>query len=1149
MSAAGFDAGRLEFGVLGPFEVWRSGERLALGGRQQRAVLAMLLCEAGTVVSVGRLADTLWAGAPPPGFLTSLQTYVFHLREVLEPDRARGAPGRVLVTEPGGGYRLQVADSSVDAARFEAMVAQGRTALATQDAAQAVDLFDQALALWRGSVLSDIAEFGFVPAFAGRLEAMRLSGLESRLDAELSLGHHDAALAALGPLVVDHPLRERLHAQRMLAFYRSGQQSGALAAYRDPRTTLHDELGIDPSPPLQELHRAILAQDPALDWHPSAPAVAAAVAKVGGLEPAPGDASPVASPAVVVGPDRPRRWSRRTIVAASALAAALAIGGTTAAIVASSGPSSEKSVSANSIGEVRADGSIAAGVPVGTNPVGLVSGGGSLWVANRSEKSVWRIDPKTHAVVHTFDVGLTPEALAVTADNVWVANFGDGTVSRIKMRANKVVQRISVGTRPAAIASGPSGVWVANSGDNTIQRIDPLTGHPDNAIVVGDGPDGIAVDADSVWVANGRESSLSRIDPLTRDERSSKVRVGSGPKGVALSGDEVWVANQLSQSVTRVSRSTGRAQSFVVGDGPTFVAAVQGSVWVSEQYDGALSRIDRASGRVKRFALGSSPRGLAAVGGHVWVATGAFSAVGHSGGTLTVASHQAPGTNFGIDPANIYDPFTALETRQVYDGLVALRYASESQVLVPDLAVDLPILSNGEKTYVFTLRRGIKYSTGADVRASDFVLGMQRALTHGVRWDFYNGIVGGQHCHDHPDACDLSQGAKANDAAGTVTFVLIAPDPEFLYKLTYFVVPTPPGTPVEVQEKTPVPGTGPYMITDHQPDNVFTLARNPWFHRWSFAAQPDGYPDVIRWLPVKDTRAAADAVTSGHADIAWLTPLGDRRGSGAVIDSLNVRYPAQLHSDLTAEVGFELLNQTVPPFNKLKARQAVNYAVDRTKLVELSGGASTAVVTCQLLPPTFPAHLWRCPYTTGPQDGRYHGPDLAKARALVTASGTRGLPVTVYNVPKSLAPPFSEYVAHVLRQLGYQVRLKTLPNPNAYDDFLLNPRNHVQVIDGGWIPDFPLPSNFYFGVVACGAYAGQYCNRALDRQAAAATANETADPAAALRAWTTIDHALVDDAAIVPGTVAIDWWFTSARVGNFQSGQLLGPQLSQLWVR
>ena len=223
---------RLECGILGPLEVVGGGARLRLGGRQQRAILGLLLCEAGQVVSTGRLADALWGEQLPASYLTTVQTYIFHLRELLEPGRARGEVSGVLVSEPGGGYRLHVAKGSVDARLFEELLTQGTAALEGGDPAQALGLFDRALGLWRGEVLGDLADFAFVAPVAGRLHELRLAAMESRMEAELALGHHGAAVAELDRLVAEHPLRERLHAERILALYRSGRQSDALGAYR-----------------------------------------------------------------------------------------------------------------------------------------------------------------------------------------------------------------------------------------------------------------------------------------------------------------------------------------------------------------------------------------------------------------------------------------------------------------------------------------------------------------------------------------------------------------------------------------------------------------------------------------------------------------------------------------------------------------------------------------------------------------------------------------------------------------------------------------------------------------------------------------------------------------------------------------------------
>jgi YVTN family beta-propeller protein len=1150
MTAAESDGGqRLEFGILGPLEVLRSGTRLKLGGRQQRAILGLLLCEAGQVVSIGRLADALWGEHLPSGFLTTVQTYIFHLRALLEPDRARGACSGVLVTEAGGGYRLHAQAGSVDAVLFEDLLVGGQAALERHDPAEAVVLLDRALGLWRGEVLGDLADFGFVAPVAGRFQELRLSAMELRMEAELALGHHGTAVAELDRLVADHPLREQLHAERILALYRSGRQSDALAAYRQLRATLAEELGIEPSPPLHALHSAVLAQDPALAWQPTTLAPVAAVGGGVGTDEAHAGEATLAPPSLGGDDDvRPGGFlrsfgvgSRRRLVALWAAALLVASGGSIGAVARLSHPASLATLVANSVGAVEPDGSISAAVRVGTDPSGLAYGGGALWAASRSDGTVSRIDPATHTVIQTIAVGAAPEALTVTAGDVWVANFADDTVSVIDIATDKVVDTIGVGTGPAAIGNGPSGdIWVANSGDNTIQRIDPLTDKPGNPVGVGDGPDGIAVDAGSVWVANGRDGTVSRIDPRTGEEISSPVRVGSGPKGIALSGDDVWVANQLSTSVSRINRSTGLSRSsIVVGDGPGSVAVAGGAVWVSEEFNGVLTRIDPATDAPRRFSIGSSPRGLATAGGRVWVAAGAFADRKHSGGTLTVAAA----------PTEL-DTFSA--ERLVYDGLVAFRFAggADSQALVPDLALAIPQPSNGGRTYTFTLRAGVKYSTGRDVHASDFALGVRRALTlTGGRPDFFTGIVGGQSCVDHHDTCDLSRGVVTDDPTGRVTFHLSKPDPEFTYKLTEYVHPTPPGTsPKEVT--TQLPGTGPYVITDYAKGKSLSLVRNPWFHQWSFAAQPAGYPDVIRWLAVADTRAALAAVISGRADVTQPLPF-TLQTSPALVSEFRVRYPGQVHSDLFAGTLFEHLDVTVPPFNNLRARQAVSYALDRNKLVELFGGPSVAVPTCQLLPPKSPGYSPYCPYTTGPTDGRYHGPDFANARKLVDESGTKGMSVTVHTPLYASFPAINTYVKQVLGQLGYKVTLHQMPDVDPTWEFLFNPHNHLQAQTDGWIADFPLASNFYDALVACGAVynLSEYCNRGLDQRAATATTLMATDPGAALRAWPGIDRTITAQALVVPMFNPIFSTFVSARVGNYQSNQIWGALLSQLWVR
>jgi predicted ATPase/DNA-binding SARP family transcriptional activator/class 3 adenylate cyclase len=255
----------VEFRILGPLEVWAEGRQLPLGGAKQRTLLALLLLHAGKVVTIDRLLEELWAGDPPKAAANALWVYVAGLRKALEPGRAKGAPSTVLLTRPRG-YLLRVGPDELDVERFEGLLEQGRQALAAGAPQEAARLLRQALGLWRGPALADLALEPFAYGHIARLEELRFVALEERIEADLATGGHPELAGELQSLVAAHPLRERLRGQLMLSLYRSGRQAEALEVYRRTRATLAEELGIDPAPSLQELHQAILSQDPALGW-------------------------------------------------------------------------------------------------------------------------------------------------------------------------------------------------------------------------------------------------------------------------------------------------------------------------------------------------------------------------------------------------------------------------------------------------------------------------------------------------------------------------------------------------------------------------------------------------------------------------------------------------------------------------------------------------------------------------------------------------------------------------------------------------------------------------------------------------------------------------------------------------------------------
>ena len=257
----------VEFRILGPLEALSGGHAVQLGGTRQRAVLAILLTHANEVVSADRLIDELWGDSPPGTAANVLQGYVSHLRKAL------GA-GAIATRAPG--YAIELEPGQLDLQRFEALVDEGGRALSAGEPERAAELLHEALGLWRGSPLADFAYEPFAQGEIARLEELRLAAQERRIEAELSLGRHAELVAELEGLVARHPLRERLRAHLMLALYRAGRQAEALDVYQDARRALVDGLGIDPSPALQELERAILRQDPSLDADGGRPPATAA---------------------------------------------------------------------------------------------------------------------------------------------------------------------------------------------------------------------------------------------------------------------------------------------------------------------------------------------------------------------------------------------------------------------------------------------------------------------------------------------------------------------------------------------------------------------------------------------------------------------------------------------------------------------------------------------------------------------------------------------------------------------------------------------------------------------------------------------------------------------------------------------------------
>ncbi len=255
--------------VLGTLDVKVNGRSTVPTAPKPRKVLALLVLHANHVVSTPALMRELWGEQPPPSAATTLQTYILLLRKLL----AKVLPGgmaeakRVLSTWPGG-YRLHLSGEAMDLRRFDELCVLGRQALARGEHEKAADTLSEALALWRDDVLVDVLPGPLLEAETVRLRESRLVALEQRIEADLRLGRHHQAISELSSLVVEFPLNENLHAHLILALYRSGRKAQALGVYQRLRAALINELGLDPSSRLRDLHQAVLASDPSLDGEP-----------------------------------------------------------------------------------------------------------------------------------------------------------------------------------------------------------------------------------------------------------------------------------------------------------------------------------------------------------------------------------------------------------------------------------------------------------------------------------------------------------------------------------------------------------------------------------------------------------------------------------------------------------------------------------------------------------------------------------------------------------------------------------------------------------------------------------------------------------------------------------------------------------------
>jgi peptide/nickel transport system substrate-binding protein len=534
-------------------------------------------------------------------------------------------------------------------------------------------------------------------------------------------------------------------------------------------------------------------------------------------------------------------------------------------------------------------------------------------------------------------------------------------------------------------------------------------------------------------------------------------------------------------------------------------------------------------------------------------ATGSSSAKGldHRGGTMKLVAKAAGGT---LDPQVNYTLQYWQLYQATYDGLLAFKKADGDAAFeaVPDLASGYK-LSNGGKTWTFTLRKGIKFSNGQPLTVKDVVASFQRIfkVKSPTSGGFYAGIVGAQACLKKPATCTLAGGVVGNPAKNTVMINLTAPDPEFKYKLA---VPhasiLPASAPPTDAGTKPIPSTGAYYFASYNPTKQLVMKRNPYFKEWSKDAMPDGYPDEITESFGLTVESQITAIENGQADWTLEAPPADR------LNELGTKYAKQTHVETLTAFWYAPMNVNLPPFNNLKARQAVNYAIDRNALVKIFGGPKLAVPSCQVLPPGFPGYKPYCPYTKNPGT-TWSAPDVAKAKRLVQESGTKGTKVTVISPDDEVEKAVAVYLASVLNEIGYKATPKAISGNIAFT-YVQNTKNKVQINVQQWYQDYPAASDFLHILFGCESFhpgsdssiniAG-FCNKKINDQMHKALKLEQTDFPGADKLWTRIDHQVTDQAPMATLFTPRHIDFLSKRVGNFTFSKQFYWLVDQSWVQ
>lgn len=598
----------MEFRILGPLEVVEDGSPVALGTLKERLVLGVLLLHANEFVSRERLIDDLWGEAPPPTAHKAVNVYLSKLRKAL------GQAGADPIATTAGGYRLAVEPHKLDATRVQALIGEGRELVAKGELETAAERLREATALWRGPTLVGLQLEARGRDEVAALDELRLAALMDRIDCDLALGRQEQVLGELNVLVREHPLRERLRAQQMLALYRADRQVEALEAYAEARRSLVDDLGIDPSEALQRLQQAILRHDPSLE----SPGGTSAVNGVAFSEAA-SPPSPVSAAEVVEARERSRYRPPRRHLALAGLAI-LAASVAAAAILSSSAGATPRILPNSLVQLDPGTGKPILVLPVGPEPNPIAITPTAIWTVD--DNALSRYDRHTGAVDSSPMPSQSGQPSGIAFDragNVWISSASE---SQYATGANAFVTRVGRGSGVTA----PGVLDPGSPRDHTMTLPLRMAGLE-------------AVGAGRLWVISGPHGPLPRDDRLAfvnlRTLERASLKLPERATSVAFGYHTLWIGtyggpnfggdrpddSRLEAIRAGQSKPIGKVlEKHGAGWGPVSIAVGDGAVWVLTYSSRQLFKIDPITLQIEhRLDLSREAAGSVAVGaGAVW---------------------------------------------------------------------------------------------------------------------------------------------------------------------------------------------------------------------------------------------------------------------------------------------------------------------------------------------------------------------------------------------------------------------------------------------------------------------------------------------------------------------------------------------------